>query len=93
MSFRVTVETLPTNAASDLDRVQTFFHEPSGESHWSVLAETHANPHRAFYTVMHDGWVVWEVTARPTLDECFQTLKPWKKMPPEVVSHVPRLTR
>ncbi len=83
------------------DRTQMWFTDRDAGTHWGIEIITEAWGGRAYYCVTHDGWVVYELTAREVrtnnrgtiATECFRMRKPSEPIPACVMSHLPAVTK
>lgn len=90
MSWVVEVESI------SLDRTRTTLRNMRAPEHyWQI--EHHTEPHRAFWVVMYDGWVVQERLGKDYCDNGWEIRVVTRAVgeppiPAEVLSHMPRLT-
>lgn len=90
MTWRVEVESI------SLDRTRTTVRDWNAPEHyWQI--EHHTEPHRAFWAVMYDGWVIQERLGKEYVDgweiRVVTTATGEPPIPPEVLSHLPNLTK
>jgi hypothetical protein len=79
----------------DPDRTRLIFQDNEGFQHWILCITTCQN--MTWYSVLYDGWVVWELKARDIREnehgfittECFAYGKPRQKIPAAIQSHIP----
>lgn len=92
MGKAIRIESEVMDVSSTRERSRTTFTDLDNGTYWQI--ERDAQPHDVWYSVLHDGWVVWELRAKEYIEgiEVRSIGRPREKIPEYVMSHLPKVT-